>query len=195
MALKKGISLKNKPIFYDTDCLACFLIIDECSVLFKMFSKVIIPEPVFDEFFIESTPKNIKNNLNLLINSGFVEVKEISILSKEYSNYRCIEKGYWGGKSLGKGEASVIALAIENNGMVASNNISDVKKLTDEFNLSLLTTAIILGKSVEKNIITQDKAEMLWKKMLNRNRHLPDSSFHDYYSKRYKNDCKNFLKY
>lgn len=78
---KGGIFLINKPVFYDTDCLACFLIIGECSILIQMFSKIIITEPVHRELFNESTPPIIKNNLRVLIGrGGFVEVKEMSIL-------------------------------------------------------------------------------------------------------------------
>ena len=92
-----------------------------------MFSKIIIPTPVHKELSNESTPSIIKENLRSLIKAGFVEVKDMSIVSKEYITYSCIEQGLWSGKRIGKGEASVIAFAIENNGIVASNNLSDVK--------------------------------------------------------------------
>jgi len=188
--------LKNRPIFYDTDCLACFLIIGECSILCEMFSKIIIPRVVYNEFFNESTPIMIKNNLKSLIDDGFVEVKDMIITSREYSNYRCIESGLWSdnGKRVGKGEASVIAFAIENEGIVASNNLSDVKHFTDKYNLPLLTTAIILGKAFEMNIINETQGNILWEKMLKRNRNLPDNSFSSYYQNRYETDCNDFLK-
>ena len=89
----------SKPVFYDTDCLTCFLIIDESSIfqtilskmLGEMFSKIIIPRPVYEELFNESTPITIKDNLRSLIENGFVEVKDMSISSREYANYRCLE--------------------------------------------------------------------------------------------------------
>jgi predicted nucleic acid-binding protein len=34
--------MSNKPIFYDSDVLICFLEIDEQEILKKLFSKVIV---------------------------------------------------------------------------------------------------------------------------------------------------------
>ncbi|MCL2115635.1 MAG: hypothetical protein FWH29_05375 [Methanobrevibacter sp.] len=185
--------MNDKPIFYDTDCLASFLIIGKDFILQEMFSKIIIPTPVYDELFNESTPVIIKNNLKSLIKRGFVEVKDMSITSREYTAYRCIIDGLWGEKRLGRGEASVIAFAIENKGIVASNNLSDVKEFTDKYNLPLLTTAIILAKAVESHLINESKANKLWKKMLEKNRNLPDDSFSNYYQNKYKTDCDDFF--
>ena len=194
--LKKGIFLINKPVFYDNDCLACFLIIGECSILIQMFSKIIITEPVHRELFNESTPPIIKNNLRVLIGRGFVEVKEMSILSSVYHCYSYIEQGLRSDNDtrIGKGEASVIAFAKENDGIVASNNLFDVKEYTDKYNLSLITTPLILGKAVENKLIDETKANSLWSKMLDRNMYLPDDSFSEYYSNNYEDDCDDFLK-
>ena len=193
ITFKKGIFLNDKPIFYDTDCLASFLIIDQVSILQKMFSKIIIPTPVYDELSNESTPVVIRNNLKSLIKTSFVEVKDMSITSREYTAYSCMIKGFWGKKHLGKGEASVIAFAIENDGIVASNNLSDVKEFTDKYKLPLITTAIILAKAVETHLIDEFKANKLWEKMLEKNRNLPDDSFSNYYQDKYKKDCDDFF--
>lgn len=40
----------EKDIFYDTDCLSCFVSIDEVSILKKLFKKIIIPHEVYAEF-------------------------------------------------------------------------------------------------------------------------------------------------
>ncbi|MDL2246833.1 hypothetical protein LJB96_04365 [Methanobrevibacter sp. OttesenSCG-928-K11] len=184
--------MKDKPIFYDTDCIVSFLIIGDVFVLHKLFSKAIIPRPVYDELTHESTPSVIKNNLNILIKNNFIEIKEIDIRSKLYTTYKCIEDGFWGNKPIGKGEASAIAFAIENSGIVASNNLSDVKELTEKHNIPLLTTAIILSFAVDNNIIDESKADTMWLKMIKRNIKLPTDSFLDYYLHKYKIDCKNF---
>ena len=42
--------MSNKDIFYDTDCLSCFVSIDDVAILKQMFDKVIIPYEVYDEF-------------------------------------------------------------------------------------------------------------------------------------------------
>lgn len=42
----------NKPVFYDTDCLECFLFVDAGHILEKLFTKIVIPEQVYMELMI-----------------------------------------------------------------------------------------------------------------------------------------------
>lgn len=44
-----GGFMSNKPIFYDSDVLICFLQINEHQILKKLFSKIILPEKVYEE--------------------------------------------------------------------------------------------------------------------------------------------------
>lgn len=193
--LKKGIFLKNKPVFYDSDCLVSFLVVDEHHILCKMFSKIIIPSPVHDEIFNKSTPTKIKDNLESLINDNFVEVKDINIFSNEYSNYKLIEKGFWtDNKYMGKGESSVIACAIENKGIIASNNLSDIEYLAKKHELPILTSSLILGKAYENNLIDEEKANNIWQKMIDKNISLPNVSFSNYYEFKYNNDWNKLFK-
>ena len=71
----------NKPVFYDTDCLECFLFVDAGSILEKLFSKIVIPEPVYNELMDDNTPTIVKTNFKKL-KEGFVEKREISFTSK-----------------------------------------------------------------------------------------------------------------
>lgn len=50
----------NKPVFYDTDCLECFLFVDAGHILEELFSKIIIPEQVYSEIMAEKHPRNCK---------------------------------------------------------------------------------------------------------------------------------------
>lgn len=77
--------MPQKPIFYDADVLICFLEINECKILKKLFSKVIIPEQVYDELNKGKFPQNIKNNLKELISENFVVIKENNFSSQEYN--------------------------------------------------------------------------------------------------------------
>ena len=47
-----------KKIFYDTDCLSCFISINDVSILKELFKQVIIPYEVYNEF----TKVNILKN-------------------------------------------------------------------------------------------------------------------------------------
>lgn len=53
----------NKPVFYDTDCLECFLFVDAAYILENLFSKIIIPEQVHNEIMHYKTPSVVKKEL------------------------------------------------------------------------------------------------------------------------------------
>lgn len=184
----------NKPVFYDTDCLECFLFVDAGHILEELFSKIIIPEQVYSEIMAENTPAIVKKNFKNLKNR-FVEIKEISFLSQEYTTYNLIKKGLWSktGKICGSGESAAITLAHLNNGLVASNNLSDVEEYIESLDIELITSSMILSKAVERDIISKENADDLWKGMINKGIKLPKESFSDYFDELYETDCERFL--
>lgn len=184
----------NKPVFYDTDCLECFLFVDAGHILEELFSKIIIPEQVYSEIMAENTPAIVKKNFKNLKNR-FVEIKEISFLSQEYTTYNLIKKGLWSktGKICGSGESAAITLAHLNNGIVASNNLSDVEEYIESLDIELITSSMILSKAVERDIISKENADDLWKGMINKGIKLPKESFSDYFDELYETDCERFL--
>lgn len=184
----------NKPVFYDTDCLECFLFVDAGHILEELFSKIIIPEQVYSEIIAENTPAIVKKNFKNLKNR-FVEIKEISFLSQEYTTYNLIKKGLWSktGKICGSGESAAITLAHLNNGLVASNNLSDVEEYIESLDIELITSSMILSKAVERDIISKENADDLWKGMINKGIKLPKESFSDYFDELYETDCERFL--
>ncbi len=52
----------NKPVFYDTDCLECFLFVGAGHILEKLFAKIVIPEQIYDELMDDNTPPIVKIN-------------------------------------------------------------------------------------------------------------------------------------
>lgn len=185
----------NKPVFYDTDCLESFLFVGAGYILEKLFSKIIIPEQVYNELTDKSTPPVVKTNFKNL-KEEFVEIREITFASQEYTTYKLIEKGFWSetGKVCGSGESAAMALAHLNNGIIASNNLSDVEEYIESLDIELITSSMILTKAVEKNIVTEDTANGLWKGMVKEGIGLPKDSFTEYYEELYEIDCERFLK-
>jgi predicted nucleic acid-binding protein len=185
----------NKPVFYDTDCLECFLFVDAGHILEKLFSKIIIPEQVYNELMDYNTPTIVKTNFKKL-KEGFVETKEIEFASQEYTTYKSIEKGFWSktGKVCGSGESAAMALAHLNNGIVASNNLSDVEEYIESLDIELITSSMILSKAVKKDIVSDEDANVLWKGMVEEGIDLPRDSFTEYYDELYEMDCQRFLK-
>ena len=183
----------EKQTFYDSDCLSSFLIIDEGSILKKLFKEIMLPKQVYEELIYEGTPENIKINLKNLIEENFVKIIDIDIGTVEYMNYKNLINGNLN-KKIGKGEASAISLAIQNKGILASNNFKDIKYYVDTYELPLLTTAYILGLLVDKKFIKKEKANSMWTEMLKYKRKLPNSSFNEYYEKKYEKDYTDYGK-
>ena len=185
----------NKPVFYDTDCLECFLFVDAGYILEKLFTKIVIPEQVYNELMDNNTPPIVKTNFNKL-KERFVETKQIQFASQEYTTYNLIKKGFWSqtGKCCGDGESAAMALAHLNNGIVASNNLSDVEEYIESLDIELITSSMILSKAVEKGIVSENDANGLWKGMIKEGIDLPKNSFKEYYDELYESDCERFLK-
>lgn len=185
----------NKPVFYDTDCLESFLFVGAGYILEKLFSKIIIPEQVYNEIMDKNTPAVVKTNFNNL-KAGFVEIRYIPFASQEYTTYKLIEKGFWSatGKVCGPGESAAMALAHLNEGIIASNNLSDVEEYIGSLDIELITSSMILSIAFEKDIVSEDTANDLWKGMVKEGIELPKDSFKEYYDELYEMDCERFLK-
>lgn len=115
------ICLYIKPIFYDTDCLSCFIVVNKIWILKKIFPKIIIPKEVYKEF--KEPPENNRiKEINKLIEEGFIEVKTIQVNTKEHYTFKQIKDGDLTGKCAGNGESAALSLAIHNKGIIVSNN-------------------------------------------------------------------------
>ena len=182
--------LYDKDVFYDSDCLECFLAVRECGILQHLFSKVIVPLVVKEEILDRGTPQYIKDNFNDLIELDFVEIKEMGVGTQEYNFYEDIKKEY----CIGNGEAAVIALTHQNGGTIASNNLRDVCNPIEKYGLNLIITAFILAMAYEKQIKSKEELDDIWENMIRcgRKRSLPRNinSFTQYYDKLYFKDME-----
>lgn len=192
----EGIRLVNKPIFYDADVLICFLAINRCEILKKLFSKIIIPSPVYYELIRIEKYENLKDELNSLINEGFVEIQEFDFASPEETNFNLIHRGYWtNGNPIGRGESAAMAFAIENKGIVASNNLSDVVDICEDYEIPIITSSIILAFSFKLDLMPKNEIDLVWQEILcNTKQILPKQTFDEYYDILFENDCKELLK-
>ncbi len=182
--------LYEKDVFYDSDCLVCFLAVRQCGILQQLFSKVIVPLVVKEEILDRGTPQYIKDSFNDLIELDFVEIREMEILSNEYDFYDELKKEYPG---VGDGEAAVIALVHENGGVIASNNLRDVRDPIEKYDLNWITAAYILAMAYENRIKSQEELDEIWQDMLQcgRKRSLPKvNSFTQYYDSLYLHDMQ-----
>ena len=146
----------TEPLFFDTDCLSAFLWINNQSLLSQLYpGRVIIPAQVYAELSIPSVPQ-LKQRIDVMISNGDAKVESIQADTKEYRLYRkLVSKPDPGHVIIGSGEAAAIALAKEQGGILASNNLRDVEVYVSEFGLQHMTTGDILKEALDRGLITE----------------------------------------
>ena len=172
----------TKDYFFDNDCLSSFMWANRTDVMLHVCrTKIVVPQMVETEMSVVS---NLKNQLDSLISRGIVEVQDIESDTEAYELYYEFtenpDKGY---KIIGGGEAAALAMAKENNGIIASNNLRDILYYIKKYSIELITTADIMKKAYEDKYISEKEGNAIWAEMLRRKRRLPGISFTDYLSK------------
>ena len=170
-----------EPLFFDTDCLSAFLWINNQSLLAQLYpGRVIIPAQVYAELSIPSVP-HLKQRIDTMINNGDTRIETIQADTEEYRLYRkLVSKPDPGHVIIGNGEAAAIALAKEQGGILASNNLRDISVYVSEFSLQHMTTGDILKEALDRGLITEAIGNQLWQNMLQKRRRLGYQSFSDY---------------
>lgn len=173
----------TKIIFFDNDCLSSFLWIKQEHLLDLAFpGRLQIPRSVYKEL---SRVPHLKTQVDRMVSSSMIEIIDIMSDSPEYKIYKELTRGKVLDKPrIGRGEAAAIALAKQNNGILASNNLKDISFFIKEYSLEYLTTGEIMINMVNKKIITDVEAEKMWTGMLNKRRMLPTITFHEYHLRR-----------
>ena len=168
----------TNPVFFDTDGVSAFLWVNEESLLCKLYpGRIVIPVPVYIEL---SNPciRHLKRRIDLLVNNNLATLRKLDVGTNEYSLYREMtispRKGH---AIIGNGEAAAIALAVQCGGIVASNNLRDVKSYVAEYDLRLFTTGDILKEALKRGIIDENAGNGIWSQMLSKKRKLGYGSF------------------
>ena len=168
----------TKPLFFDTDCLSSFLWIDEQALLPKLFSqRIIIPSDVYAEID-KPCISHLKGRVDFLLKAGEVQLADILIGSREYELF--FQMTEVDQPLIGREEASALALAKFQGGIVASNNLRDVRRYVQGLNLELMTTGDILALAYEQKIITKVQGNQMWREMLSHKRKLGANSFSEF---------------
>lgn len=169
------------PLFFDSDCISAFLWVKEQNLLVKLYpGRIVIPKPAYDELSYPTTPQ-LKQRMDSLISSNKAVLETIRIDSDTYELYQKLttapEKGHM---IIGSGEAASIAMAKTMGGIVASNNLKDIRSYVDEFKLDHITTGDILIEALKKGFITEIEGNNIWAAMVAKRRKLGASSFSEY---------------
>lgn len=177
--------MSDAKLFFDTDCISAFLWVDEQAILPKLYpGRIVIPEPVYDELSNPRIP-HLKQRIDEMKSKGQVRIVSVQHGVPEYDSYMRMTNSPGKGKTIiGKGEASVLVLAKENDGIVASNNLRDIMQYIKEFGLEYVTTGDIMVEAYEKSLITEAQGNSIWDSMLAKRRKLGADSFFDYLEKK-----------
>lgn len=169
----------TEAYFFDTDCISAFLWVKNESILTKLYlGKIILPRQVYDE--ISKVPPLLKR-IETMKNNGELSVKSIEAGTNEYKEYyKLAVNPPPGEKTIGKGEAAAIVMTKKSNGILASNNLRDIKKYVEEYSLNHITTGDILVEALNQGLITESDGNTIWANMIAKKRMLPTPSFTDY---------------
>lgn len=166
----------TKRVFFDTDCISSFMWVGEKNIIEELFDvRIAIPEQVYEEL---SNPKvsHLKEQTDGLIKTGKATIESIELGSSAFLVYRKMTE-FPAKPIIGKGEAAAIALAYVNNGILASNNLKDVSKYVEQYELDHITTLDILIMAEEKGIVSNLQCESIWRHMRRKHIRLPEGSY------------------
>lgn len=171
----------TEPLFFDNDCIAAFLWVEEQSILAQMYpGRIIIPKPVYDELSVPSVA-HLRERIDAMILSGQAQIVSLLVDSEEYKLYwQMTQTPENGRKVIGNGEASCLALAIEKDGIIASNNLRDIRDYIQEYSLKHITTGDIMVEAYSAGLITEAQGNQIWANMLSKRRRIGANTFSEY---------------
>lgn len=164
------------PLILDADFVSSFAWVNRLDILESLYSKrMIILEEVLEE--LRRVP-HLASKVELSIRNGHIRSEAMFANSPEALQLaKFLETGRYG-----TGEASCMAYLTQHDGILGSNNLSDVKAFCIQNKKRLLTTAEVIHQTYEAGHLGLDEADKIWADMLSKRRKLPASSFSEYLS-------------
>ena len=164
----------DPPVILDADFVSSFAWVNSLNILEKLYSKrMIILEEVLEE--LNRVP-HLASRVELSISNGHIKCEAMFADSPEALQLaELLETCRYG-----TGEAACMAYLTQHDGILGSNNLSDVKAFCTQNNKRLLTTADVMYQAYEKSLISLEEADKIWTDMLSKRRKLPASSFSEY---------------
>jgi len=164
------------PVILDADFFSSFAWINRMDILENLYSKrMIVLEEVLEE--LRRVP-HLASRVELSIRNGHIRSEAMFADSPEALQLaKLLETGRYG-----SGEASCMAFLTQHDGVLGSNNLSDVKTFCIQNKKHLLTTADVMYQAYKAGYMSLDEADKIWAGMLSKKRKLPASSFSEYIS-------------
>lgn len=158
----------NDKIYFDADCLSSFLRVGKENILIVLYgNKIVIPSMVVEELrgYQRRRSFPLYDKIIDMESKGLVSFESIKTGTDAYTIYDKLTNDNEIHNAIGKGESSVIALAVTNSNKMASNNLKDVTCWINYYRLNNITTADILVDAYKKSLLSQEEICEIWLKM------------------------------
>ena len=164
------------PLILDADFISSFAWVNRLDILEGLYPKrMVILDEVFEE--LDRVP-HLVARVEVSVKNGHVKRMSIFADSPEALQLgKLLDTGKYG-----SGEAACMAYLTQHDGILGSNNLSDVKAFCIQNNKCLLTTADVMYQAFKAGLIGLDEANRIWSEMISKKRKLPASSFSNYLS-------------
>ena len=164
------------PVILDADFISSFAWVNRLDILEGLYSKrMVILEEVLEEL---SRVPHLASRVKLSISDGHIKCEAMFVDSPEALQLgKFLETGRYG-----TGEAACMAYLTQHDGILGSNNLSDVKEFCIQNKKRLLTTADVMYQAYEKSLVGLEEADKIWSDMISKKRKLPALSFSEYIS-------------
>ena len=166
--------MTEPPLVLDTDFISSFAWVNRLDIVEGLYSKrMVILEEVLAEL---SRVPHLAARVELSMRNGHIKCVSMFADSPEALQLgKLLETGKYG-----SGEAACMAYLTQHDGILGSNNLSDVKTFCIQNNKCLLTTADVMHQAYKAGLISIDEADRIWDGMISKKRKLPASSFSEY---------------
>ncbi len=176
----------TKDVFLDSDFIRNFAIIKQIDIVCFLYpGRLKIPSEVYRELKNQGIA-SISYAVGYMIDNGHGQVVEGDENGKVLEIYLNLKQANsTSAKRIGRGELHALAFAIYYDGIVASNNFSDVAIYVEQYKLEHISAAKTLCDAVKAGMITPPVASMHWVAWNSRDRWLPTSTFNEYFQDYY----------
>lgn len=171
------------PLILDADFISSFAWVNRLDILESLYSKRMV---ILDEVLVElNRVPHLAARVEISVRNEHIKCVSMFADSPEALQLgKLLETGKYG-----SGEAACMAYLTQHDGILGSNNLSDVKAFCIQNNKCLLTTADVMHQAYKAGLIGLDEANTIWGDMISKKRKLPTSSFSEYLSKTKKGEC------
>jgi len=161
-------------ILLDTDFVSSFAWVNRMDILEGLYSGRMM---VLEEVMIElERVRSLADLVCFSIMHGHIKRKGMMAGSAEALEYARLHDR----NQYGSGEAACMAYAYCRGGIVASNNLKDVKRYCDERQIPLLTTADVLLQEYQEGRLRLEHVDLTWQHMVQKRNRLPTGTFTEY---------------